>query len=524
MANITATITPPPVNVVALTVDPAVPNVVALTVTPTPPNIVSVTIGDNESTYDHTAVTDFPFAGALKTVKFGVTTGISNLVFEQPSGSSGVVRAIQFNFAKTTIDENIFVNSPEDALIKIHYDGETSPSVSVPVLALCGAHFGGDYSDNESTGIIVGEVDSRYAKFAGVTKDGNKNVVATTYLKYPIPYTNGIKITVTAPAGYQASFNVEYQDYLPQSCWNRDYKFRTQYLDTTSKSAYVPVASVAAGWSNFAVVTTSHNHGLVNEDVVYFTGDVAAIYPDLYIVSVSPTTAMLFTYPVAGSQGVPYVSSATGILKKRISYGNVTVTDGSKILVGDTDTDFTGSEGMGIIVGTSSVKELFISRVVDAHTIEVLDSDLADTGIFPGSGTYAFTLFNSTEFTDIAGAGYLVSVAGFFAQTDCTPWGSVQKSYLWVESAPRFFVDNATQPQFVYSDIGDFFQIAIFTQSPYANYDSGLVFHEPTEKYVAAYRNFPMPLQFTERLQCLWPNTMNCNMDLRWVAVYYATD
>lgn len=468
--------------------------------------------------FDGEITLQFPMVGVLKNTKFAPNrTRISDVIFEKEVGSSGVIRAIQYNWAKSSIDESVFVNSPDDAVINIYYDGEESPSTVLPVTALAGSQFG-EYVEGDSYGVFTGTLDSKYFMFKAVTKDDIKNVRGCLNLRYPIPYTNGIKLTVTTPTGYMASFNVEYQDELPQ-CWNRNLRLRCQYNETELKRN-VPfvVDSVSSGYSSWALFS-GETHCFVDNDEIYFSGELNSLYPYDYIVSVIDDYSF---YIFSGESPITFNDTDTGSARLKRNKGTITVTEGDSTIVGSNGASFTGMEGKTLKF--SSFKDVYISNVINDTNIECLNSDVNDPIVWT-SGEYTdFSIHDSYDFIDISGEGYLVSTSCFFKPTDYTEMWGIGKTIFWCEASPRIFIDEEEQPSFPYSGVEDFFQIAPFTETPYAAQNSGMPYYDDVEKAVSAFRNFPIPLKFTSNLKGKWSNTFNMDMFLRWFSIYYSVE
>lgn len=149
-------------------------------------------------------VLDFPKAGKL--YSYNTVDATDPLViFSKPVGSSGIVRELQLIFEKTMAEL-------KTVMLHIKYDGMATPSVSVPLAGLCGV-------ENQDTVLTH--------SFETTTWDINCNAddesEAAVILRYPIPYTNGIEISLSGQSGGNWC-NVLYQDNLPD-CWNKNLRF-----------------------------------------------------------------------------------------------------------------------------------------------------------------------------------------------------------------------------------------------------------------------------------------------------------
>jgi len=213
---------------------------------------------------------EYPFSGTMRVMPTanapqGLTSGSMDLL-NIPTGNTGVVRRIQIISETLSGVQDIFGN----LILNIKYDGEASPSVSVPVASLVGWEHGipitGPYETpfwTITNPINVG--DSFYPPFNG---DGvNEGLVLT----YPIPYTNGIHIYLTktdydfGPDSFWN--NVWYQDSLP-AVWNRDYRFFATRSDELLSAPSAGAGTISISGNDVTGSGTSFTAGDVGKYLV----------------------------------------------------------------------------------------------------------------------------------------------------------------------------------------------------------------------------------------------------------------
>lgn len=180
-------------------------------------------------------ILDFPDSGNVQSYPNGLTwdanSGTEHTLFNSPVGTSGIVRAINVIFQYTGgITESVLMK----LILNIKYDGESTPSVSVPLASLVCYE---EMDDRLADWYPIDGTPSGYVKQTRMVDhslwsinhavDFGDMTDFSCILKYPIPYTNGIHIYITNPSlDFPDQFwtNVYYQDSLP-ACWNRNYRF-----------------------------------------------------------------------------------------------------------------------------------------------------------------------------------------------------------------------------------------------------------------------------------------------------------
>jgi hypothetical protein len=161
---------------------------------------------------------DFPWGGRIRNAKLvGGALAASPTTLLSVSGS-GIVRHIHFVFGV-----GVSWTFISDSTIKIYYGGEETPTVSCPLLMLFGYGLESGWAGTEFC-----------TEWFDVTSGpSGTNTDVAMVLRYPIPFTNGIIITVeNSGTAITLYANVEYQDELP-ACWNRNLKFRADCVSST---------------------------------------------------------------------------------------------------------------------------------------------------------------------------------------------------------------------------------------------------------------------------------------------------
>ena len=161
---------------------------------------------------------EFPYAGTMRNYEQECRDIISSTpitIFSSPTGTSGVIRNISLIIAGN--NDNYFV-LPK---LNIKYDGESSPTVSIPILKLIMA-------TEPNTAILPINLKALVQNDFITTTDplGLTSLHLSCQLRYPIPYSNGVIITAsTSSQTFTVWSNVMYQTSLP-SCWNRNLRFK----------------------------------------------------------------------------------------------------------------------------------------------------------------------------------------------------------------------------------------------------------------------------------------------------------
>ena len=162
---------------------------------------------------------EFPFGGRIRTqapvINLALTNGARQIVFSKPPGTSGIVRNIGWIVSATN---NVGVSRLANCTLEVKYDGSGSASISIPLFALGGMEYVRS-AIKDLIGVSTPAFELGCTPISSLSTDflgSNGN------FRLPLPYTNGIEISVVAPATTDIQsvfFNVVYQDTLPGS-WN----------------------------------------------------------------------------------------------------------------------------------------------------------------------------------------------------------------------------------------------------------------------------------------------------------------
>jgi hypothetical protein len=190
---------------------------------------------------------EFPFPSGSGRLKSGtpisplfgpLTNGARQVIFSQPPGTSGIIRNLAFITNQITAGGSPTI---PDLTFEIKYDGAATASVSIPLLTLLAMEYPeGSIADVFASNQIF-EITTALFKASAPTTPG---AIAGSF-RLPIPYTNGIEISVVAPASTDKCTifaNVLYQDSLP-SAWNSNLRF---FADRSNASVTARVDSSIA--------------------------------------------------------------------------------------------------------------------------------------------------------------------------------------------------------------------------------------------------------------------------------------
>jgi hypothetical protein len=172
----------------------------------------------------------FPYAGTMRHRTAVVDPGSAWFVTLNPGKSfdvlnttgSGVVRDIRFTIGQNDSDATEpDLDFTKHIRLNIKVDGESTASTTIP---LC--HLVGWLDLNNLTTNLYW---SRWFRVQDIPKDNANGPAGGFILKYPIPYTNGIRIYVDEDGlepgvNAQMMSEVTWQDYLPP-CPNRNLRF-----------------------------------------------------------------------------------------------------------------------------------------------------------------------------------------------------------------------------------------------------------------------------------------------------------
>ena len=145
-----------------------------------------------------------------------LTNGAREVIFSSPPGTSGIVRNI--SFVVVGISEDGSTTIVPNCTFEVKYDGSATPTISIPLLTLLAMEY-----PRSSLKDLVASTPA-FEITAGMYMSASPSVVrgVAGNFRLPIPYTDGIEISVVAPATadvQQLYANVVHQDTLPR-CWN----------------------------------------------------------------------------------------------------------------------------------------------------------------------------------------------------------------------------------------------------------------------------------------------------------------
>lgn len=269
---------------------------------------------------------EFPFSGKMKVSKTpwepqGYDANGKVELINIPTGNSGVIRRIQI-----ISESDDQVTNFKKCILNICYDGEVTPSVSVPLASLVAWEHGTPITGPYETPFwtitnpinvgafndVANDAESHigHAHFPSGTFNGD-GVNQGLVLTYPIPYTDGIHMYLTrTDESYQPSLwnNIWYQDNLP-AVWNRNYRFFAYRSDEA-----VPRNTTGAGTVNItgtSVVGTGTNFTQADVNKYLFYG-----IQEFRILSVEDSTHL--TIPAKESK-----TESTGSVSYEIAPGHI---------------------------------------------------------------------------------------------------------------------------------------------------------------------------------------------------------
>lgn len=162
-----------------------------------------------------------PLPGSMPIVKTGqpifadITNGQSATLFYRPTGTSGVIRSLSMIVKMTNAGGNAVL--PIGLTFNVKYDGESVPSISLPFTSLILAEYPASVADSVVYSLPACELTTPLKYLGGI-------YYAAFNIRLPIPFTNGIEIYFTTPAGSNHTFlwmNAIYEDGLIGEAWPR---------------------------------------------------------------------------------------------------------------------------------------------------------------------------------------------------------------------------------------------------------------------------------------------------------------
>lgn len=194
---------------------------------------------------------DFPFPTgtsrmvmARPVVNPGFTSGARVVLFSSPPGTSGIVR--DFSWVTQSLAQAGFPSVNGDLTFEIKYDGEASASVSIPLATLVAMEY-----PRSSRPLMTASTPAFELSASPYTTEGGAPGGWAGHFRLPIPFTDGIEISVVAPGNtnrHAIYSNIVYQEGLPP-CWNARLRL---FADRTVGTA---PASVSLGTARLADAT-----------------------------------------------------------------------------------------------------------------------------------------------------------------------------------------------------------------------------------------------------------------------------
>lgn len=218
---------------------------------------------------------EFPFAGKMMTQKqpLGLAYGFELDLLNIPTGQKGVVRRLEVIMDDLSMTPGFIEHAPT-VMLNICYDGELTPSVSVPYFSLCGYEntdeLVGEWKAENPTANLAYPASAfvfQYKKFETpfwvlhnpITFEEADEIGMT--LKYQIPYNNGIRIYLTTTDTEWTNevwCTAYYQDDLP-ACWNKDYRFMAERSNESTPATSNRPGTISLTQGSMTVVGTGTN-------------------------------------------------------------------------------------------------------------------------------------------------------------------------------------------------------------------------------------------------------------------------
>ncbi len=251
--------------------------------------------------------------GAVETVNVEQATlaaGATNTVLNYTGGQPGYIRGINVGFTGATDYRSV-----ERSLLKIYYDGEASPTISVPLSLMCAAEYGTNAAAKSFKTKLISY------NHAGATDGGFQ-------IRIPIPFSSGIKIEITNGSPSDAVTlwaRVSYSLGVPNT-WDRTRKLRvvsTQLESGIAKDAVVDLINVSEGRGRLLGIYWAYDGypGNVNPRSAPLEGDVN-IYRDgegSASIAWAGTEDLFNMHMYFGGYTAPYTTDEMGLLWKDAS-------------------------------------------------------------------------------------------------------------------------------------------------------------------------------------------------------------
>lgn len=228
---------------------------------------------------------EFPLSGTMKTgtpiVGPTISNGQSYTVFS--ATGEGIVRNLAW--ICTAVLADAVTPTIPNLTVEIRVDGESTPSVSVPIHTLGGLEHPSIALEDLNVSTPAFELTSGVfsSAFPGEKLGQSGN------WRLPIPYSNGIDIRFVAGAGTTRNViycNVMYQDTLPE-CWNRGFRiYGTRSNETLAAATSGPSNAKLTSNTQLVATTGSFVSTIAGKSIIAE----GACYSDMLVLSRTDST------------------------------------------------------------------------------------------------------------------------------------------------------------------------------------------------------------------------------------------
>lgn len=367
-------------------------------------------------------------------------------------GGEGVIRQVQILLART--DFGVMYTNMQYAYFNIAYDGNTIADERVPINALVGYNL---YT-NEFGSITTTNFDTDFFTIQDVATNAYFFMVK---LKWPIPFTNGIRLwvdltnSVAWPTTVGAS-TVVYQDVLG-SVWNRNLRWHARYTQYDD---------------NYATRT-----------------------PGLF--SIATNDFNLASIPLFGYGGINFANDVN-----------------KWIMI---STDFWGTNVAPVPNSSTPVEAYIVSATDATHCIISVGGTNSAQTPFSNPNNYTYAVFTNQTYDVLVTDTYLNRPAGKFGYVASITVG-------WQTSAidfnPHFVLNGDTTNFLSWPGTEDVFGGAYSFQHPKQLPENGPVVISKTPYWFSAYRHFKEILMpYTNGIVCSVNDSQPKKSN--WCVVYY---
>jgi hypothetical protein len=247
----------------------------------------------------HTSPFDFQVIGNIKSNSIQERMSVGDLtvnILNVPTGSSGVVKSIQIIFLNNTGTDavnNFATTTLKKVNLQIKYDGESAPTVNVPLASLFSYEAG-------NVIIVKGPFKTPFFTVTQPAPSLTTTNAAAQFsgiLTYPIPYTNGINIDLVSQDSTRVPYwwvTTTYQDQLPNS-WNRNLRFKVARSHGQTNSGANSAATTTSVTGNQMVGAVGSNFSAAQiGSAINFWDPTGVSIADEVIKSVENTTHLTF--------------------------------------------------------------------------------------------------------------------------------------------------------------------------------------------------------------------------------------